>query len=134
MRIKFPDSGKIRNQMLIFGDKIFPKPTLFYDQVFMRNGAEIREEYLNGKMHSYFEKRDEKYFTITRGFSNDHILFHTEVIYLRQNGKPYMHYNEVLNISGVLEKHYRRINLKKQHSLEAFDSFEECLKYKSHIF
>lgn len=133
MRIKFPDNGNIRNQMLIYGEKVFLKPKLFYDKVFIRNGAEIREEYVNGKMGSYFEKREEQYFTITRGFSNDHVLFHTEVLYLRQNGKPYMCYNEVLNISGLLEKHYRKVNSKNQYSLEAFDSFAECLKYKPHI-
>lgn len=132
MRIKFQDNGNIRNQMLIYGEKVFPKPTLFYDKVFMRNGAEIKEEYINGEMHSYFEKREERYFTITRGFTPKHLLFHTEVLYLKQNGKPYMCYNEVLTIDNVLEKHYRKVSSENKYSYDGFDTFEECLKYKPH--
>jgi hypothetical protein len=112
---------------------LIPKSVLFYEKHFERNNKQVIEYYSNHELDSYFETIKSKSFTITRGFSNDHVLFHTEVLYLRQNGKPYMCYNEVLNISGLLEKHYRKVNSKNQYSLEAFDSFEECLKYKPDI-
>ncbi|WP_417876414.1 hypothetical protein [Winogradskyella sediminis] len=112
---------------------ITPKSALFYERHFTRDNKSVVEYYSNYELNSYFEVETSKNFIITRGFSNNHKLFFTEVLYLIQNGKPYMCYNEVLTIDNVLKKHYRKINSKNKHSIDAFDSFMECLNYKPHI-
>lgn len=110
-----------------------PKSVLFYERHFTRNNKSVIEYYSDYELDSYFETETTKYFIITRGFSEKHVLFSTEVIYLNAEGMPYMYYNEVLTIDKVLEKHYRKINSKNEYSYEGFDSFSECLKYKPWI-
>lgn len=117
----------------INSSNFLPKSMLFYERHFTRNNKSVVEYFSDHELNSYFETETTKNFIITRGFSEKHVLFTTEVIYLNEHGMPYMCYNEVLTSDKILEKHYRRINSKNQYSLEGFDSFLECLKYKPHI-
>lgn len=69
------------------------------------------------------------YFTITYGFTESQLLYFTEVIYLNPiSKKPYMCYTLVIDFQKNIETSYRFINSKGQYSLEAFDSYEDCLK------
>lgn len=106
---------------------------LFYEKHLKKGSIAVVEHYTNHKLDTYFETDKTEHFTITRGFSCDGVLFTTEVLYLNQEGEPYMYYHEVLTNEGVLQKHYRKINTLGQYSLEGYDSFSECLRYKPHI-
>lgn len=133
MRGLFMDKRMKNKKVVVNSPNFKPKSNLFYEKHFKKGTLDVVEYYSDHELDTYFETEKTENFIIVRGFSSKHKLFTTDVQYLNQEGKPYMCYNEVLTNKGVLEKHYRKVNSGGQYSEEPFDSFLECLKYKSEI-
>lgn len=90
---------------------------------FTRDGKKVKEHYSNGELEMYFETETTPHFEIIRGYSNQEILFYTEVIYKNQLGKPYMVYENIDQEPGF----YRRINRTGAFSFKTYDEFYECM-------
>jgi len=132
----------MRDQLDIFNDKTIKnikgyinsprftlKSILFFEKHFKRNDCEVVEYYTNYNLDNYYVTSSSNYFIITRGFSSDHVLFYTEVIYLSPIEKPYMFYAEVHTKDNGIVKHYRKIYSTGHRSKEAFPSFKECINF-----